>query len=419
MPHVADLMDLTVQLGTGSAADSRYNSARYGQNAYVNPSDPWVDVTCDGLTVSTWRGGDLQPGIVWRAMAGGLTVELHDTDGTYDPTNPGSPYATDTVSRLRPYLPIRVRSGATPIITGFVDTYDPQRHGTFTSITASDHVTGLSGVDLDVTDRVISEPWRTRILWLLTQATGPRVPAAALSPSPGVTVGPQRVKDSLWRIMQDLTDTEQGMLWVDATGALRSSTRADLAAAPTPRFTFGCPHTPGTVDVIMQDLDPGNPAPLVVNDVIARRVGLDGETDSTVRRGDTASVGRFGQLTLNQAVTVPDDAALTAWAGNVLGRLAWPNDWPRVVTVEVTENTALQPWGPATVTNVLALDLGDVIVVDDTHRSRRWTMLVAGIAHDLTPTRLGSTIRLLPHPGGQAARYNADSYNHAAYGWSL
>ena len=419
MPHLADLMDLSVQLGTGNAVDSRYNSARYGQSGYVNPDDPWVDVTCDGLSVSTWRGGDLQPGIVWRAMAGGLTATLHDIDGTYDPTNPDSPYATDTVSRLRPYLPVRVLTGANPILTGFVDTYDPQRHGTSTSITASDHVTGLSGVDLDETDRVSSEPWRTRILWLLTQASGPRVPAAALSASPGVTVGPQRVKGSLWKVMQDLTETEQGMLWVDAAGALRSLTRTVLAAAPSVRFTFGCPHTPGTVNVVMQDLDPGNPAPLVVNDVIARRVGLDGETDGTVKQGDTASVARYGQLTLDQAVTVPDDAALTAWAGNVLGRLAWPTDWPRTVTVEVTENTSHQTWAAATVTNVLALELGDVITVDDTHRGRRWTMLVAGIAHDLAATRLYSTIRLLPHPGAQAARYNTDTYNHAAYGWSL
>ena len=71
MTRLTYLMALKVQLGTGAAADSRYDSARYGQAGYVSPDDPWVDVTCDSLMVRTWRGGDLQPGIVWRAMADG------------------------------------------------------------------------------------------------------------------------------------------------------------------------------------------------------------------------------------------------------------------------------------------------------------------------------------------------------------
>lgn len=249
------------------------------------------------------------------------------------------------------------------------------------------------------------------MLWLHAQALGARVPYEALSASPGVTLGPQRVEGNIWELMQDLTETELGMSWVDAAGGLRSMTRADLGARPAPKMVLGCPHTPGQVDVVMQDLDPGNPAPLVVNHVIARRVGLDGQTDGTVAVSDNQSIGTYGQVTLKQVVRVPDDAGLTAWAGIVLARLASPRDWPRTVTVEVTDATAGQPWAAATVANVLALELGDVVTVADTHRGRIWTMLIAQISHELDPQRLFSEIKLMPHPGASAARYDDAVYN--------
>ena len=55
---------------------------------------------------------------------------------------------------------------------------------------------------------------------------------------------------------------------------------------------------------------------------------------------------------------------------------------------------------------------------DDTHRERTWTMLVAGVQHELAPKRLYATVKLLPHPGAMAGRYDTATYNYAAYGWS-
>lgn len=339
-------------------------------STYTLAGDVLVDVTDTVRSVQIRRGRNLQLG---RFTAGAANVRLSNASRKYDPLNTASPYFGSIV----PGKEVTIDHAGYVIYSGNIADWG-----------LNYDLGGDNTAEASCTDGLASIAQQTVSAGTATaQASGARInaylddvgwPSASRSISTGqATLGADVIgaNTSAITYLQSAVDSDPGALFVSKTGLMTFRDRNDLQAF-TSGATFGpaaIPFTDIQVEYGIETLYP------TVN------VNYWGGTAvAQVSASDATAVTAYGnsELTVDSLLGSVTDA--TTLAEYLLGRYA--NPVYRVKTLTV----ALHGLDGTSVNTVLALELGDMILVDG------WApggvgapisqyLTIEGIEHDADP----------------------------------
>lgn len=291
---------------------------RVGLNP-IGADDIWTDITRYVRSWSVKRGAGRGDSPTLRYDPGTCSIELNDSDRRFDPENLAGPYVVAGVTQVEAMRRVRIRavwnSISYPIFYGYADDWLPSYQGntwTYTTLPATDAMVLLAGQDrgaiAPVGDGDDSGARVTRILdgigWPSTSrsvATGDTTLQATTLAGPVLTE------------LQLVQDTEQGELYVDASGQVVFRNRRALLTdtrSNTSQVTFGDGGFMATGEIPYADAKPSTPGDTLVNTVSATRVG---GVEQVVT--DALSAGRYGTKSHERGdLLMRDDDTANQWA---------------------------------------------------------------------------------------------------------
>ncbi len=329
----------------------------------------WLNVVCDVTRLSLRRGATRMQGVLARAEAASITLEILDTDRRFDPLLNADAVHAGTPVRVRAW---GVDEGGEPwdevLVTGEIDDVPV----TYTR-------TGAPRVTVQATDLIGAElvPWAspgrpepgvgagdnlkqrtTRVLDELGVTAG-LSPETALATEFAATHPPTMLERG-WQVIVDAADAELGRVWITRHGqvAIRGRTLEPRGAL---RGTLSDWHGEAPVEphACYGDLAATLGTELLSNRAIgSRRVPPGDETTpAVVQRDDVLSQAtyrlRMAQGAESRSLDLETDAQVVAWCEHLLATSSTPE--LRVDSVSPA------PWGagPEAWRAVCATDLGD------------------------------------------------------------
>lgn len=179
----------------------------------------WVAITTDVISIPSIRRG--RQDVLSRFEAGTATVVLDNEAGTYTPQNNQSTY----YHRLWPMCPIRIRATYSAVtydlFRGFVESWEPEWEGGFTSTVTLTCVDGFKLLALSrVSSSLGAQDTHERIQAMLALAgwsvTYWSIDAVSFVPLPALTV----TQTAALAHMQNVEETEAAFLYMGTDGIL-------------------------------------------------------------------------------------------------------------------------------------------------------------------------------------------------------
>jgi hypothetical protein len=315
-----------------------------GSTEFVLGGTLFYDVTDKVFNYGISRGKNRQ---LDRYSAGQVTVNLDNTDRTFDPLFSGSPYA----GQIIPRRPIRVTSNGIRQIVASIDDWDLQYEAEGRSIAtakASDRLTQLANQTLTGGAQV-EELSGTRITKILND---PEVnwPIDERNVDPGrTTLQADTITPNAnaLQYIQRITEIEPGAFYVAKDGRARFLDRFSYSSNGAIEFNdtgTGVPYT--NLRVIFG-------TELLANEVIVER-----QSGGTAIASDTNSQVQFGifNLTIDDAL-MSSDLQASQLADFLRTKFARPEYRFEALDVDLSQvNESTQD-------DILGLELGDVVKV--------------------------------------------------------
>jgi len=331
----------------------------------TNPTDPpvWIDITryVQGqVSINRGRQRELD-----RVQAGVMTLELDNRDRRFDPTFPG-PYTTGILPMRRIRARATYANTSYPLFSGYVESWGQSWKGwqdATVPVVASDAFKPLNLAQLNTSFPVQSSSARVNAVldsiswtsggaaWLLGTSllgtattlgpTGDRI----VSPGSSTIQASTLANTSALAHLQDVTDTEMGLLFADKTGVVNFYGRS--YATNTNMGTFGELELP-YVDLQMDYSDTN-----IWNDIEITRQG-----GTQQRATNTLSQQQYYKRTLSKTSTLQNtDAEALSLATAMVARYAQP-------TLQILAITLDGEAQPATIyPQMLAREIGDRVTV--------------------------------------------------------
>lgn len=270
-------VDISIELGFGSGA--------------LTASPTWEDVSAYGRSVEIRRG---RSSVLDRFDAGTATVVFDNDDGRFDPNNTAGAYSPN----VKVGVPIRIRA-----------TYDGNTYGLFrgvverwpvtfphkgkTSVVEVPCVDGFKALSqLEITDKTYSkETADTRIGNVLDDVGWPAGLRDIATGLANVQAFDEDGTVLALSHMQDVADSEVGVLFIDGDGNVVFQNRLEFAGGATSQGTFG----PGNIPI--DDVVPSYDDDFLYNDIRITRE--DGDIQQVV---DATSVSLHGTRVLERDV---------------------------------------------------------------------------------------------------------------------
>ena len=300
----------------------------------------WADLSCDIVDVEIAAGSGTGHGILSKAEAGTLSVELYDPTGRYDPFNPSTPFALNGRSRLIPGVRVlafcEIVSNPTatpatviqvPLFSGTADRWSQEwakepsdRRG---RMVATDFTKRLVKMDRAEQPPVgAGEAVITRLNRIADYFSFNR-------PTQWVTGGTRTLAattlaQSAWELMNRAIDDELGYLWVIPSTAAAFGAgivwtpREAWSDTSLPVIQLGC-GGPGFFDIVTDATPLGFDADML-NTVAASRSGGTAQSAS-----NPASVNRWGEKSHSRTdLGLADDTQAATWAQDLVNLSAFP-----------------------------------------------------------------------------------------------
>lgn len=371
-------------------------------------SGEWVNVVCDVSAVRARRGATEMQGVLTRAEAGELVVELVDSERRFDPMVNADALHAGTPIRLRAWG--EDNDGASWSATLFTGELD--------DVPVSYVKTGPPVVSLVASDRIAElarwaaegrpepgvgagEGLRSRVYRVLDEVglTSSTVSAdsdtgfaADLAPTK-LTAG--------WDDITEAVDAELGRVWVDASNRLVIRSRGSELSGPV-RGTFSDWHGEANAEphCCYDDITATLGTAGLVNRAIGQRRAVgDGDEPVVSSRDDAWSIAMHRQRGVERRdLALFDDAEVREWTGYLLVAMSRPK--LRVDRISPAPWTAdASAWRA-----VCSTDLGDrweTRYHPEVGPTVRQTLGVLGIEHEITPEGWSITFSTMgaPTPG--------------------
>lgn len=391
-------VEVEICLGVGSVQPGAvWDAATWDFNTWQQSDTSlgnWTDVTCDAFEITSGAGTSGADGVVSRWEAATFAFSLAG-----DQWDPGGPYA----GLLGPGLPVRFRwrpAGSTtwhPGFLGYVDDdgfdYDP--------ITERAHVAATDGTRIFVNwnKGELAAPvggGETAAARVTRVADRIRWPAAARDISPGgVALASSILGGDAWAHLQQVADTDLGILWLSRAGNLAYRPQGRVAVGTRHiDAVIGCHVTPpGGGTVVIEPVTITGQQPTVTrNDVTIARAAdpaVDGDTPVEVTVLDEASISRFldhpfSRTDLLHQADVP-------WSTTVADAVIMSGAWPTNAPAEAQLSSRIDVAASAL---LLGLEPSlSVEVVDD--NGAVWYCEPAGWSVSIGRREIAGTIHLL------------------------
>jgi hypothetical protein len=315
-----------------------------GSTEYVLGGTLYYDVTDKVLGYSVSRGKNRQ---LDRYRAGAISVNLDNTDRTFDPLYSGSPYA----GQIIPRRPIRVTSNGIRQIVASIDDWDLQYEAKGRAIATakgSDGLTQLANQTLNAATQT-AQLSGARIASVLNN---PEVnwPIAQRNLDAGqTTLQADTIADNTNALayIQRITEIEPGAFFIDREGDARFRDRYSYASNGSAVFTddgTGIPYT--NLRVIYG-------TELLANEVIVER-----QSGGTAIASTPNSQEQYGifNLTIQDAL-MDSDIGATNLANFLNAKYSQPEYRFEAIDVDL-DNVSTE-----VATTILSLELGDVVQV--------------------------------------------------------
>lgn len=315
-----------------------------GSTEYVLGGTIFIDVTDKVLSYGFTRGKNRQ---LDRYSAGQLTVNLDNTDRTFDPLYADSPYA----GQIIPRRPVRVTSNNIRQVVGSIDDWDltyETKGRAIATVKGSDGLTQLANQNL-LSEVQTEELSGTRINAVLSD---PEVnwPIAQRN----IDVGRNTLQadtiasnTNALAYLQRITEVEPGAFFIAKNGYARFKDRYSSASNGAVEFSDNGSGIPYTNLRVVYGTE------LLANEVIVER-----QTGGTATASNESSQEQYGifNLTISDAL-MNDDATAGNLAEYLKSKYSQPEYRFEALEVDLsTVNTATQD-------TILGLELGDVVQV--------------------------------------------------------
>jgi hypothetical protein len=360
---------------------------------WADDPNAWVNIVCDVTRVSSRRGATRLQGVLTRAEAGIVTIEVLDTERRFDPLLNADAIHAGTPLRLRAWGEL---GDGTPwgavLFTGSIDdvpvTYartGPPR----VTLTASDLISDLAEWQATGRDPELGagDDLLGRVGRVLAEAGIVGAVAADVDTVYAATLGSTALADA-WNDVTEAADAELGRVWVNRDDELVVRGRESQLSGPV-RGTLSDWHGEGAgefephccYDNLAATL--GTEA-LTNRAIAARRDPAGGSGGLVVQRDDTYSQALYRRVRAvdRRDLVLADDGQLAGWAESLIVTGSRPE--LRVDTVSPA------PWGAGDTAwqAVLGTDLGDRWVLRY-HPEQGPTVMstigLLGIEHEVTP----------------------------------
>lgn len=315
-----------------------------GSTEYVLGGTLYYDVTDKVFDYSISRGKSRQ---LDRYSAGQTTINLNNTDRTFDPLYSGSPYA----GQIIPRRPVRITTNGIVQIVASIDDWDLEYELVGRSVAtakASDRLTqlanqtltpGIQSEELSGTriNKILSDP---EVNWPLTE----RELDAGRTTIQADTVA---ANTNALNYIQKITEVEPGSFFVSKSGEARFKDRYSTGSNGTIEFTDDGTGIPYTNLRVVYGTE------LLSNEIVIERL-----TGGTALASNDSSQEQYGifNLTLNDALMNSDTNAQFL-AEYLVSKYAQPEYRFEALEVE------LDTLDLATQNQILGLELGDVVTV--------------------------------------------------------
>jgi hypothetical protein len=343
-----------------------------GSTEYVLGGTLFYDVTDKVLNYSVSRGKNRQ---LDRYSAGQVTINLDNTERTFDPIYDASPYA----GQIIPRRPIRVTSNGITQVVASIDDWDLEyevRGRSIATAKGSDRLTqlanqtltgGTQAVELSGTriNKILSDP---EVNWPLTQ----RNLDIGRTTLQADTIASNT---NALSYIQKITEIEPGAFYVAKNGNARFKDRYSSGSNGSISFTDNGTGIPYTNLRVVYGTE------LLSNEVAVER--LSGGTALAFNASSQEQYGIFN-LTISDAL-MSDDTNAQFLSEYLIAKYAQPEYRFEALEVE------LDTLSPTAQNEVLGLELGDVVNVTFTPSgigdaiSR--SVEVIRIAQNVSPTR--------------------------------
>lgn len=343
-----------------------------------------VDVTSTVTKVSVQRG---RQRVLDRFEVGQAIIELIDTDGRWNPTNPASPFYPNVLPMRQVKLVAQYKGNTYPVFAGYIDSfqYDYQVgvDAARVTIRASDGFKVLRNVSVTaVPGATAGEKTGVRVGKLLDAAGWPTEMRTLSTGITTVQADPGTTRNSLDAIGV-VADSELGGFYFGTDGNARFRGRDSVYKSQenTPT-SFADDGTGIAYTNIKFGYDDVN----IANQVNVTRVGGTTQTVSDA----TSQAAYFTQSLDRTNLLMDSDADALQQARALLN--ARKNPVLRIESVEIDLTEDVQ----ARVLAGLTLDFLDRITVKKAHpggSSITRTLSVQGVSHDITPAVWRTTIR--------------------------
>lgn len=337
----------------------------------------FVDISEHMITIRTTRGKNRDLDVF---DTGRTTIRLNNDQRDFDPNYPSSPYAGNIVPRR----PVRITTDGERVFTGTIDdwNFDYQPGGaSLAEIVASDDFTVLNGQSL--------EPGTAT-----PQLTGARVSAVLDMPTVDWPadrrnidtgrsfLGADTFDGNVLEYLQDVEVSEQGQLFMSKTGVLTFRDRFDATPRTESLITFA---------------DDGTGIPYTRVNVNYGTELLFNQVEVTSAAGTATASNEFSQtqygISAKELTTLVDSQEqLDLLADYFVQKFASPEYRFSGVSMN------LDTMSPTHLDSVLALELGDVVLVKFTPNNvgdpiTQYGQIIA-LDHNIEGTRHDMTIGL-------------------------
>jgi hypothetical protein len=357
-------------------------------NYFIGGTLDGIDVSPYVLSLSTSRG---RPDQLAQFTAGSATIQLNNRDRRFDPINESSPYWNTIEGRtgVVPRRKVTIKCDGDPVFVGRITdidiSYEPTR---LTATTENSSVTITAADDF----LLLANTFTASPITPSEQFSGARVsaildlpevdyPSTSRDIDTGVAVlggGATFAIDANTNVLtylQEITKSEEGLLFVDRTGWLTFRDRV-LPSFDNPVLTFADNGS---------GIDYQSISIIYGSEFLYNRVtcSIVGGTDQVV--DDLTSQEEFGIITLSLSdLLLKDDAAALELANVLLDRYSQPQYRFDAVQVIYNNKTALQREG------LTQLEVGEQIEVTRTFRtgtpaSVTEGYVVEGVRHTISP----------------------------------
>jgi hypothetical protein len=228
-----------------------WDSATWDGNAWSMAG--WQAVECQVLSALYRWGASTEAGVLTKAEAGSLDLELADPGRLLDPLNVSSPLW----GAMRPGTPLRLEgvideNGSTwPAAFGYIDTAEHDLAGGTGRIRAVDGIAYLAMAQFPPGVQPVANTLRARVRDIVSRAgMAGLVPCEDESAFAGVADPPvtprpdDKGPEGIWQMISDAAEDALWYVWVDPTGTLRFR---DMSAFPAPIVGLGCAPPGGGV----------------------------------------------------------------------------------------------------------------------------------------------------------------------------